>query len=386
MKNTSIIALVLFLIPFYTVNQAFSQKPEKVYSFVKVDKPFDWFINQAELWKKAIDSDTRNADAWLNFYAANRMASRIDFDAWQKKKGPGFMELNEIVLKMEKAVPGSYEYYDVRTWNDGYQNEDNAGLILKAYAMAPERTEIYSSLVNYFEMKRDHEHEAEICRKWFDSNDLSPNLLNYNYNVLMSLDDNGIVITNGDNDTYPLWILQYALGIKKNVVVVNINMVTVDSYRKKLFEENGIPADGLRAQENPSQEMIIRHLITSSGRPVYFANTLSTGYYEPFKENLYMIGLVFKYAKESFDNLAVIRNNYERNYLMDYLKVRFNKDISEGIINRMNMGYMPFLIKLYEHYSLAGEQEKAGGVRNLALLIGQKGDPDVKVEDWFKKD
>ena len=94
----------------------------------------------------------------------------------------------------------------------------------------------------------------------------------------MLLDDNGIIITNGDNDTYPLLILQYALEIKKKVVVVNINLITVDSYRKKLFEENKIPVDEFKALEQPSQDKIIQHLISRSGRPVLgtpiFAGTL----------------------------------------------------------------------------------------------------------------
>jgi hypothetical protein len=286
---------------------------------------------------------------------------------------------------MKDAVPGTYEYYDVKVYNDGYQNAENAEDLFKAYALAPDRPEIYSSLVNYYEMKGDREHETEICKKWFDSNEQSSGLLNYNYNVLMSVDDNGILITNGDNDTYPLWILQYALGIKKNVVVVNIALITVDSYRKKLFEENNIPVDDFKALEQPSQDKIIQHLITKSGRTVYFANTLSTGYYKAFEKDLYMVGLVFKYSKESFDNMAVIRNNYERNYLMDYLKMNFENNIYEGVVNGMNMGYLPFLIKLYEHYLLSGEPEKAAGVKNLAALIGRKGDPDMKIDDWFKK-
>jgi|CryBogDrversion2_1035201.scaffolds.fasta_scaffold02189_4 hypothetical protein len=385
MKTTSILAATLLLVLFMGIHSAFSQKPEKVYSIIKCDQPFEWYITQAELWKKVLTSDPKNAAGWLNFYTANRMARLINPDAWQKQRGPGFMELDEIVKEMKKEVPGTFEYYDVKVWNDGYQNDENAEDILKVYKLAPNRPDIYSSLVNYYEMKRDHEHEMEICKKWFDSNDQSPNLLNYNYNVLLSLDDNGIIITNGDNDTYPLLILQYALGIKKNVVVVNINLITVDGYRKKLFEENNIPVDDFKALEQPSQDKIIQHLISRSGRPVYFANTLHTGYYKAFEKDLYIVGLAFKYSTKSFDNIAVIRNNFERNYLTDYLKMNFEYDISGSIIDRMNMGYLPFLIKLYEHYTLAGESEKAKVVKSLALLIGKKGDPNTKVEDCFKK-
>ncbi len=374
---------LFLIIPFLWPGSAYPQKPEKVYSFVKIDKPFEWYLNQAALWKKVIDVDPKNAGAWLNFYTANRMASKIDAEAWQNNKGPSYMELDQIVGQMSIAIPGTYEYYYVRVWNDGYQNEQNSEYLLKAYAMSPDRTEIYSSLVNYYEMKRDHEHEAEICRKWYNSNEPSPNILAYNYNVLQSLDDNGILITNGDNDTYPLWILQYALGIKKQVVVVNINLITVDDYRKQLYAENGIPADDFKALEQPRQENIIRHLIERSGRPVYFAGTLNTSFYQPYQKDLYLVGLAFKYSSESFDNMAIMRNNYERKFRMDYIKLNLSKDISQGIADRMNMGYLPFLIKLHEHYSLSGEVEKASGVRELAGMIAKRADPEMKVDEWF---
>jgi hypothetical protein len=385
MKTKIIFALTVLLGAFMAVNTVFSQKPEKVWSFVKVDKPFDWYITQAELWKKVIDSDPKNVGAWVNFYTANRMAASTDRDAWQKKKGPGYMELAEIVKEMKDAVPGTYEYYNVEIWNNEYQNYQDATDLLKAYAMEPVRPEIYSSLVNYFEMNRDTIHEKEVCKRWFDSNDISSGILNYNYNVLQSLDDNGIIITNGDMDTYPLWILQYALGIKKHVVVVNINLLTVDSYRKKLFEENNIPLDDVKGHEGPEQQSIIQHLITKSGRPVYFANTLYNRYYQDFKKDLYLVGLAFKYSKESFDNIAVIRNNYERNFLMDYVNVNFNNDISQSIVDRMNMGYLPMLVKLDEHYTLSGESEKDAGVKKLGLFILKKGDPDAKPDELFKK-
>jgi hypothetical protein len=385
MKTRSFFAVLFFAAALLPAMPLFSQKPETVFSIVKVDKPVDWYLSQAALWKKMIDADPKNTAAWLNFYTANRMARLTCDSLWRAKKGPGFMEPDTIVQRMQRAVPGTYEYYNVKVWNDGFQDQRNATDLLKAYEMNPDRPAIYSSLVNYYEMKRDRTHEAEICRKWFESNDISPNILNYNYNVLQSVDDNGILITNGDNDTYPLWILQYALGIKPHVVVVNINLVTVDSYRKKLFEENGIPADGFRALEQPEQQNILRHLVARSGRPVFFANTLNTGYYEEFKSNLYMVGLAYKYAKESFDNIAVARHNFERNYLTDYLRIGFGQDLSQGIADRMNMGYLPMLIKLYEHYSLAGEEERAASVKELAARIARKGDPEMNIGEYFKK-
>jgi hypothetical protein len=72
---------------------------------------------------------------------------------------------------------------------------------------------------------------------------MAPALLEYNYNVLMSLDQNAILVTAGDNDTYPIWLLQNARGIRPDVTVINSSLITVPEYRRRLMKEQNIAGD-----------------------------------------------------------------------------------------------------------------------------------------------
>ena len=57
-------------------------------------------------------------------------------------------------------------------------------------------------------------------------------------NYLVSCDKQGILFTNGDNDTYPLWYNQEVEGVKTDVRNVNLELASGSWYIQQLFNKN----------------------------------------------------------------------------------------------------------------------------------------------------
>ena len=339
-----------------------SKEPKKIVSIAQEFYELDYYISQAELWKVEIDKDQSNADAWLNYYRASRIVNMIGGSEVQQ-------DLNNIYKELANHIDGTYEYHYL-SYVNGMMADTLFHHIEKAYELDSDRTEIYSLMINRAVINQDYEGMKEFNSKWMNSGEISQGILAWNYNSLMSLEPNAILLTYGDNDTYPAWMLQQVQELRTDVEVINVNLLRKRNYCDAAFSKCGIPTlideveQGIIWQEDfiPVADHILRHAV----RPVYFNVTVPKTIREHYKDKLYTVGLSFKYSNEPFDNIRVLKENYENKFLTDYILLGFQNDKSVSVLNSLNMTYLPAFLSLIKEYN---QEEQNAKRERLSIIV-----------------
>ncbi len=358
---------------------ATAQEKQTVHSVIVEWRDLEWYKTQEKLWKAEIDKNKKNNEAWMNYYSAVRAIRNCSYD--NQKELKLYTELgHKIANDLFATLPESFEANYIMYWDRGLGDNDEK-FLAKAYQLKPNDPRVLLDYLINSEIKRDKETFSMVARKLFEINRISSGALNWGYNVLTEVIENGIVFTAGDNDTYALWIVQEALNYRKDVTVINTSMIQLDDYRAKLFKEKGIAPFDFDKNEL-FETKLFKHIFENNAKISVHVSTSASAQFTDttITENLYLTGLTYIYSKVDVENIAVIKRNFEKRFLLDHLTKTFSYSYGD-LDSRIKHMYLPGLMKLYFHSKTADDLEGIVYYKGLIDAIAK----ELKIEAEIQK-
>jgi hypothetical protein len=367
-----------------------AQKPETVYGIAKERREESWYLTQFNGWKKLLDSDKTNAEAWYNYYKASRALRVISASDENRKKYSALSK--QIVDDTYAAIPNTFEANHLK-WLEGGNDETLFSFLKKAYEIDPADSRAYTDLATYYETQHNKTEYQKACVLMYQANVMHASMVNWGYNMLAGLDQNAVLFTAGDNDTYAAWVAQEGLNFRKDVRVVNLHLMMMDNYRDQLLKELGFPPLAMRSELTTKPEKyeenrakILEHFLKNSAvRPIHIAvSAIQSINDEKWKEKLYLTGLTYQYSEESIDNNTLIVRNFEKRYLLDHLTHYFSFGMDEKVADHLNGCYLVSLVNIHTHYVTTEQDDKASKIKELLIRISKKSEQEKEINDYLK--
>lgn len=324
MRKATII--ILFLL---CSTLSFAQKAEAIESIITNSHQAGWYGEQAEAWQKMVDATPKDQWAWRNLFRATYYKEMLGC-GWGENQDHS--ETANIIRKMEAEIPDSYVLNLSKcrfclTTDSAAKRGDN---IYRAIELMPD--DACAEDVDYlacrlWSIDPDNRLVKDLFTQAYHKRWFPTRIMQYNRNMLLSMQNEALYFANGDVVTAPMKMIQEALGERQDVTVIPLSYLHSDSYMKALYKRLNIKPLSIDVQTYGQygedwykhyEADIIMYLIKESKRPTYFSTDILSQT-QLNKDSIYNEGLLLKYSPRQYNNFAVAMHNVKEVYQLEYL-------------------------------------------------------------------
>jgi tetratricopeptide (TPR) repeat protein len=389
------------LFPAAWAGQPAEERPEEILSWRHNVLAPERYVDLAAQWEAFVGRHPADAAAWVEWGDALRYSGRRDE---AKEKYDKAFEVDSTSAPAVSALCAmeSSEMDAGGAWPKLH------GRLLRAMERDPSYGEIYYTLWKSSLILGDEALAGESLREMVRTGDMPRPLFDYGHNMIMGAPQNAVLLTNGDNDTYPPLAYQALTGLRPDVTIVNLALLNTSWYIHRLhrlgvpmaIDEAGI--DGLKHMEGKFisaqvQELIFRGAQSAAPpRPLFYSVTVPKGN-RVLACKLVLEGLGQRIVAAEGEEIATEELDVERTRELLDLVYRIEGMTDplidwrrEGAVASLGKNYAASLWMIARHFLKNGRPAEGGayGYRAAALLAFQHDSAwlDEIFADWAALD
>lgn len=262
------------------------------------------------------------------------------------------LKMDETVKYFETFAPESFEYHYYKYVAGNY----NVGLIehlKKAYELKPNNADIQIQLAAYYIITEDTANTKVFLTKIKEIGRISEDATTYAKDLMISVPENGTLITHGFDDMYSCEYLQNILKIRPDVQLISLDFLQSEVYRNQLTKKGYI----LPKETVVNTAYLSSFCALNESKTISISLTTPKEYFQDIKQKIYVVGLTFEYHSSVFSNF----------YYNDYLwNEKLEKTLVYNSLNekskQLSANYLPMLLKLREVYMQQKEMDKVAKI------------------------
>jgi len=326
MKKTIVIVLALVCNAL-----VFAQKAEPIESIITNCHEAEWYAEQANLWQAIVDANPKDQWAWRNLFRATNYHALFSNGYGENQDDS---KTADILRRMEAELPDSYVLNLSKcsfclTTDSAAKRGDN---IYRAIELMPEDAsaeDVDRLACRLWSIDPENLLVKELFTKAYQKRWFPARIMQYNRNMLLSMQPDALYFANGDVMLAPMKMMQEALGERQDVTVIPLSYFHSPTYLEALYRHLNIKPLTIDVQDYGKygedwykyyEADIVMYLIKETKRPTYFStDILSQTILD--KDSIYNEGLLLKYSPKQYNNFDVAMHNVKEVYQLEYLAV-----------------------------------------------------------------
>lgn len=254
-----------------------------------------WSVNDAQrtaaLWKSLCDARPADVNAQFNWFRSERNARLSSGNGRLLEQDEA--ELHSIADRINNTAPGSFEQH-LSSYYVSFPDRTAFGELEQANASDPQRAELILPMLTRANANGDKAGLDQWSAQLERRGGLAPALSDVASDLLLSVDDGGILFTNGDMDGAPALVQQRLHDQRRDVLVVDQRLLADAAYRQRIWNE--AKASGPVPAPGPAYALA---LISATDRRVFLALSLDREWFDAFQGRLCATGIAFAISGRS---------------------------------------------------------------------------------------